>query len=125
MFSHKKYIGTDYLFKTDIFACGLVFYEMIMKRKSEHRIYDIFKKIEGPELDLPFTHHKAMWKPLIDGMTRRHFDERLTAVEALILFESIHFSLMRNGGGRKIRKKTRYSKKYRNKTVRKNKKHKK
>jgi len=104
MFSHKKYIGTDYLFKTDIFACGLVFYEMIMKRKSEHRIYDIFKKIEGPELDLPFTRNKAMWKPLIDGMTRRYYTERLNAIDALLLFESIHSSLMRNGG-RKIRKK--------------------
>ena len=97
MFSHNKYIGTDYLFKTDIFACGLVFYEMIMKQKSEHKIYEIFKKMEGPELDLKFSDDKLMWKPLIDGMTRRHYTDRLDAVNALLLFEKIKFSLM--GGG--------------------------
>lgn len=89
----KKYPDKTYLFKTDVFSCGLVFYEMIMKTQSNHKIFEYGKKMEGPELVLEFSEDKLIWEPLIVGMTKRYYTERLSSFEAITLFNEIRSAI--------------------------------
>ena len=99
-----KYAEKDYLFKTDVFACGIVFYELITKHKNPHKIFEYGKKMEGPELALEFDEDDAIWEPLIVGMTKRYYSERLSSTEALDLFNEIKSSLSHVSFGGRLRK---------------------
>jgi serine/threonine protein kinase len=93
MFSRAKYKDTDYLLKSDVFSCGLVIYEMIMRKKGMSSIFSFAKKMEGPELDLEFDENMKIWEPLISKMVLRDYKTRITSQQALYMFNDILSSI--------------------------------
>ena len=85
----EKYPDKSYLSKSDVFSTGLVFYEMITKRKAMLSITVFGKKLEGDELDLEFPENMFKWKSLIQNMVLRDYKTRISAQEALSEFEKI------------------------------------
>jgi serine/threonine protein kinase len=94
-----------YLPETDVFATGLVIYEMIMKKKGMSSIF-FFERAEKegkPELDLEFSEDKIKWKPLLQSMVVREYHKRITIAQALAQFEEL-LEGESKGGKRKTRK---------------------
>ena len=94
MFSTKYFVddtAKSYLMKSDVFATGLIFYEMLTGRKGMNSIYQFGKKIdEGGELELVFDDDEAArWQYLIEKMVLRDYKKRLNAKQSLQMVISI------------------------------------
>jgi serine/threonine protein kinase len=114
MFSQKKYnADKSYLAKSDVFATGLVLYEMLTKKLGMKSIMIFAKKMEGPELDLEFPQYKMKWKPLIEQMVMRNYRNRITAQQALDEFVRIRDEPLLGG---KLKQNKHSKKNKRNKT---------
>jgi len=122
MLPGKKMPDKLYLPEADVFATGLVIYEMIMKKKGMSSIF-AFERARGegrPELNLEFSEDKIKWKSLLQSMVVREYHARITIAEALAQFEAL---LQENskGGFKKTRNNNKRKRQSRSKIIRKRK----
>jgi serine/threonine protein kinase len=113
----KHYTHNEYMLKADVFSTGLIIYDLLMRKPLMESIFKFERNSERKELVLDLPDHLNNWKPLIESMIRKDYNERISSTDALNEFERIFIKKQNNmdGGSRRIKRKHLTRKKYKNK----------